>query len=839
AAIGKYILTSFVVITCLLGIRVPVAIIDMQDAAGAGVALTVDNVPLGNALPAALISGLGYGITQVFSDAFHMPNDLEYNKTGMIFGSRTWLTSTNARLSISPDLAADMSTYIRQCVFGAKLLASRQIKPDELVHSAELLKLYFDAPSPIYRVITQNGENISCVNAAKALKLALPKAADRELAHLSQFMTKGNKVKFNNTLTAAHEYFMGISTNAGAILTQNILINATRDAAADAFAFAGADAELMNYTNSGSMHKMHIAEANSFWLASYRLPYYMSVMWMLTICIFPLVILISLFPVTKNVYTFYLQSQAYLWTWPPLFIIIHFFVSLAASSTISIFGVKTGGLTFSNVDALASLHSNFAYTAGALAASVPFLAYYITKGLPSVLSNTAQHFGAMAQSLSTSEAQAIAPGNISMASYKGWNMNYDNTNANKSDTNHLHAEGRATVQTDNGAMLSEMSNGTRIGNVAPAISQAAVGVHGSDRVVDALHDSANTSFANAAQLRTAADTHIQAGLTEMSNFTNTDSNDYRSGEGLSNSTHDTYTADLRKMQDAVSHYNKHHDISGHVGVEGVASYRMSTDKALIGKGFQWVTGTSADVSVSAKAGASTNHSVQWFNNSSEGKAFNEAFSHMVSTAKNNHLDATDTNNLNKSEQIAANITKGQSLLEQSTSEYSRGVQLQHAASHASEHADNIDSNLNQAYHDWAVARHGGDAEDVMLKTATQSIATQNRWVNEFLETGVGKSAIATEVGSALKHTNQDVRRDYDAGAEKIKTANVSERYKEYGNDVQTKASHSGLSAMPSAQLANAKTLQQESRKTEVIGQSADISQKIVKQVNKNNINNKE
>ncbi|WP_181879472.1 conjugal transfer protein TraG N-terminal domain-containing protein, partial [Legionella donaldsonii] len=107
-----------------------------------------------------------------------------------------------------------------------------------------------------------------------------------------------------------------------------ILINATRDAASDAFAFNGADAQLMNYTNTASLHKMHLAETNSFWLASYRLPYYMTVMWMLTICIFPLVFLVALLPTLQNVFTVYLQSQVFLWSWPPMFIIIHFFCLL-------------------------------------------------------------------------------------------------------------------------------------------------------------------------------------------------------------------------------------------------------------------------------------------------------------------------------------------------------------------------------------------------------------------------------------------------------------------------------------------------------------------------------
>lgn len=816
-SLARFVVVSFFVLYCLIGIRVNVAIIDMQTAESAGESLTVDNVPLGNALPAALISGIGYGITKVFSDVFHMTNDLDYNKTGMIFGARTLLASSSAELSMSPELARDLSSYIRQCVFSAKLLGSQQISPNDLKHSPDLINLYFNQPSPVYYVILHNGLSVSCIDAASILKPRLNEATELELEHLSGLMAGGNKDKFKSSLAAAHTYYMNVSKNAANILTQNVLINATRSAAADAYAFAGADAELMNFTNTTSLQKMHVAEANSFWLASFRLPYYMTVMWMLTICIFPLIVLIAMFPTMNNVYVFYLQSQAYLWSWPPMFIIIHFFVSMAAATTINIFGVKTGGITFSTIDPIANLHSNFAYTAGALAASVPFLAYYITKGLSSVLSTASQHFGGMAQQLSVSEAQGATQGNVNMASYSGWNMNYENTNANKFDTNFNHAEGRATVQTGNGALLSETANGARIGNVVPAISSAAVGVHASDRVVDSLHKSANESFSNASNLRTAGDNHLQAGLSDLANFSASDSNDYRSGEGQSLTTTDSYSNDLRKMQDAIHQYNKHHDVSGQVSAEAAVAYRLNSDKAIWGKGVSWVTGTSVDASVSGRVGASSTHSLQSFNNTSEGKAFNEAFSHMVSTAKNNHLDASDTHNLSKSSQIAANFSQGQSLIEQSASEYTHGQQMQQAASHAREHAQSIDDNLNQAYHDWVVRRYGAHGEQVMLQTDSGSIATQNRWVGEFLQSEPGRGAVTSEVNSLMSRSNDHFRKDYESGAQSIhQSHNIKQNHNNNSKAVDNTVRKSGLKNMTREHMAEAKFLQADNRIGHVI-----------------------
>ncbi|HHF0526723.1 TPA: conjugal transfer protein TraG N-terminal domain-containing protein [Legionella anisa] len=825
----RFFLTTFLVSSCLIGIRVPVAIIDMQWADGAGEALRVDSVPLGVALPGAIISGMGYGITTLFSDVFKIPGDLDYNRTGMIFGARTWLAATNTRLSMSPDLATDMSAYIRQCVFGAKLLASHQLSPEELVNSANLIKTYFDNPSPVYRVILHNGSNLSCIDAASNLKARLPVAAKRELARLGHLMMPEDKLKtseekIDDNLQAAHDYFMKISTNSAAILTQNILINATRDAASDAFAFSGADAALMNYTNTTSTQKMHVAEANSFWLASFRLPYYMTVMWMLTLCIFPLVVLIAYLPIKANVYMLYLQSQVFLWSWPPMFIIIHFFVSLASSTTISLFGQKTGGVTFSNIDSLVSLHSNFAYTAGALAASVPFLAYYITKGLGPILSNAAQHFGGMAQSLSVGEAQSAAQGNVSMASYSGWNMNYDNTNAHKFDTNRHHAEGRSTLQMANGALLSQNADGSRVGNSQPAISSAAVSVHASDRVVDSLHQSANKSFSNASQMRTAADSHIQAGLSQLKNFTESDANDIRSGKGVSNTSTDSISQDLRTMKDAVRHFNNHHDGSFQVSAEAAITERLSSNKQFIGKAIEFGTGASIEASLTGRAQATQHNSLQRFYNSSQGQAFNEAFNHMVSTAQNSHLDATDTRNLSQSEQIAANFASGQSLLDSASSEYSHGQQLQKAATHARENAQSIDSNLNQVYHDWVVERYGAHGEQVMLQADSVSIATQNKWASEFLNSSAGHSAVSGQVKSALATTGDQLHADYKNEAAHIKQSNdLHGQYQKEANAVDSKASGTGLQSMSAEHVKAAQDMQEKHRLSSVTGDAATIA----------------
>ena len=368
-------------------------------------------------------------------------------------------------------------------------------------------------------------------------------------------------------------------------------------------------------------------------------------------------------------------------------------------------------------------------------------------------------------------------------------MNYDNTNAHKFDTNAYHAEGRSTLQMSNGAILSQNADGSHVGNVQPAISNAAVGVHGSDRVVDALHQSANESFSHASQLRTSADSHLQAGLSEMKNFTINDANDYRSGEGVSNTTTASIGQDLRLMKDAVEQHNRHADFSQQITLEAAVSGKLSTNRSLLGKTVEWVSGASGEASLGVRGSATGHHSAQKFLNTSEGKSFSDAYHHMLSTAKNSHLDASDTHQLSAAEQIAANFSSGESLIKQASAEYAHGQQLQLAASHAREEASTIDDNLNQAYHDWVVERHGAHGEAVMLQTDNASISTQHQWANEFLSSSQGQNAIGSQVKHALSASHSDLNKAYKVDAAAITTSKeMRSQFKHDTHAVDSKAS---------------------------------------------------
>lgn len=813
-SLTRFVLTTFLVTYCVLGIRVPVAIIDMQTAEGAGEALTVDHVPLGVALPAALISGMGYGITSGFSDVFHMPDSLEYNKTGMIFGARTWLAATQTRLTMSPDLAADMSAYIRQCVFTAKLLASHQISPQELVNSGSLIKTYFENPSPIYRVILQNGTNLSCGEAASNLKTRLPLAARLELERLNHLVTTGSSSKtdtatFSDRLQAAHTYYMNITTDAAETLTQNILINATRDAAADAFAFSGADAALMNYTNTNSTQKMHIAEANSFWLAGFRLPYYMSVMWMLTLCIFPLVVLISFFPTMSNVYFLYLQSQVYLWSWPPMFIIFHWFVSMASSTTITLFGEKTGGVTFSNIDSLATLHSNFAYTAGALATSVPVLAYYITKGLGSILSTSSQHFGGMAQSLSVSEAQSAAQGNISMASYSGWNMNYENTSANnlsanKHDSNWTNMHGMHTEQMGSGVLKTTTGSGDAVFDVNPGMSRGPI--HISD--AKAISGSLNQAFEESKQAAANESQHYQ---TSLSNFAHSamqlskmQGHDLRLGEGVSESESGQYNQALSTMTHIASDVAKREGITQEDALARMTSAGLnahagvSSEKSILGSIGKHVFGASGGVDGHAKIERSSTSSDRFHEgtdssvSAKEAQDFNQALNYVSHFAQTHHFDNSHSEGASLSNQMGADLRDAQTASHNYDASMSKASRISTARSYVESNSEQITTDLNQAFPKFVASRIGESGRDDLYSHPGDMASLQKLQTlgTEFISNQ--RDGLIARYGNAGKSVMVDSVYQHASTPLRTKEGAMSAEYHKNSNELQAQGTAAGV-----------------------------------------------
>lgn len=731
----RFIFVSFTLLFILIGIKFPVAIIDMQQPY---VSHEVDDIPLGVALPSAFVSQIGRAIAQSFEDVFHMPDDLSYNESGMLFGSRIALATRSANFGIDPNLSQDLSNYMRQCIFISKIQVTQKLTVNELVNSPDLTNELFEDASPVYRVILHDLGNVSCIDAAAHLKTELNAAAESEAQRYANKFTDGDKGKFEASLGNAQNYFLGVSQTGTALLKQNMLINMVNNAVQDAMAFSGNTAAMMNYSNTVAMNHLRMTEANNFAMAGYRLPMLNACLWILMMCLFPIVILLAFFPLFEKSYMFFIGTMIWLWSWQPMFSILNFFVSYYASIQTNIFGEQSGGITMSNADPIAMVHSDMAFTAGSLAFAIPFIAKGLTSGMATAFSQASQLLGSITQSSSNVGVSGLEHGNMSVGQFSAYNQNYDNFNAHKHDTNSTNMHGLKTEQLANGSTLTTTPDGHQIVSSAGSMSHLAVSLQGSQAVSNSFTQSAQTAHNRGDTYRHSADESYQSAIREANNFSQSDANDFRAGGGKS--VTDTYgiTQDLRHMQDAVHDWNRSHDGTKQIDFKQAVSANASVGMKFLGNG----GGIGASVSSNHSHAQSEN--LKEFFSSKQGQSFSESYNHALNSASNIHMDGSRSHQLSHAEQFAVDMNKAHNYSEQAAHEYSESQNYAKAASLAVSDSQNINTNMTNDFVTWAQANKGEEANSVLSATEGEHLTTQQQWSREYMASEQGQSALASE-----------------------------------------------------------------------------------------------
>ena len=130
---AKWMLLFVTVWGAMIVPKATVRVVDRLDPALAPA--VVANVPVGLALFASLTSQVGDGLTRLTEQAFTLPDDLAYQRHGLIFGAR--LAAATTRLEITDTVfARNVRNYVRQCVFYALLLG--HISADDLSESTDI-----------------------------------------------------------------------------------------------------------------------------------------------------------------------------------------------------------------------------------------------------------------------------------------------------------------------------------------------------------------------------------------------------------------------------------------------------------------------------------------------------------------------------------------------------------------------------------------------------------------------------------------------------------------------------------------------------------------------------
>ena len=256
---AKWMLLFVTVWGALIVPKTTVRVVDRLDPALAPA--VVANVPIGLALFASLTSQVGDGLTRLTEQAFTLPDDLAYQRHGLIFGAR--LAAATTRLEITDAVfARNVRNYARQCVFYALLLG--HISADDLRESTDIWGLVTAggtpsagaSPARMFEFATRQAavgtgatpiarEIVTCQVGAGRLNAQWNAEIARAGTVFGRRIFPGSRTEalaraeLLAALPAAHDFLIGASRSAGEIMRQQMVLNAVHDAGEQWAAEAG------------------------------------------------------------------------------------------------------------------------------------------------------------------------------------------------------------------------------------------------------------------------------------------------------------------------------------------------------------------------------------------------------------------------------------------------------------------------------------------------------------------------------------------------------------------------------------------------------------------------
>ncbi|MBF4180371.1 conjugal transfer mating-pair stabilization protein TraG [Lelliottia nimipressuralis] len=825
----KWAVFYVIVVTVLVGIKKDVQVIDLSEPSAI---YQIDNVPAGIAVPASLLTRVGAGMAQVYDTIFARPDSLTYSKTGMMFGAALAVGSTNFMFT-EPEAQRIFTDYVKNCVV-ADIQLNRKYTMGDLMRATDPYALIFSNPSPLRGLYDTDRNFMTCEAAAAWLK---NNSGDLNGRDTGSFMKQasswlhgftnqvfgannGGTAIFTEMLSDSYNWFHNTSSSSTEIIRRNVVMNGVRHGLNSYAVDSGNTAGMLNISSEMSLAKMRMSQSTSASIATHTLPIMHTVLLGMTIALFPvLVVLMVVSALSWQVLKGYIYTIAYLQMWPILFAILNHAMNFYLKD-------RLGGspVVLSTMDQVQNTYSDIGTTAGWLAISIPFIAWGMVKGLGQVMSQAGNYMGQTLQGAATQSSSQAVDG-----TYAFNNMQTDNVQGSKWDTNYSRREGHVSEQLDNGAVLTRTRDGGTVMNTSEGMSKLAVHIGGAESTIAGWNASAREQYAQSAQHQAGYQKGKEASWSQLQQFVSqhghTDSvvSSGDSGQtanmtrGASNmlSIVDRY-AEANNLSKSAA-YNELMDKSSRGSVNAGAKASFGSPKLL-----KSVTGLSGEVHAGTElTGATqsshgTNQSNSQRNDNSHDKNaqmvedFRQSRDIVESSAAKLSASHNDTGINNLSEQLGAALSETSKEFESWQNSETRAREYSEMATYANDHRAQFDQNYDQMFAEYVSQKVPGRAQSVLSDTGSPDVAVEReQLVHEFMQERVlpqleqqyhsNKASIGQNMPGVSSGNNPSVQETFDNNSrvigEKGEAANIrqdsQERVNNQLNDVEKKISESG------------------------------------------------
>ncbi|MBY6059680.1 conjugal transfer protein TraG N-terminal domain-containing protein [Leisingera daeponensis] len=590
-----YFIGVMLVVTVGLGPRARVIIID--STVPLGIYGTVDNVPWSVAWVGSLTSRASASLTDVMETLLAAPDNLTYQKSGMLFGS-TILSQAARWRSVTPVVQETLVNFMENCMVDGSNIGIVDV--GELGQAGNLVA-YIGANVPqslaYYDPVLE--ETTTCADGWPQIMTRLnnevqnvlyQKAAAADQSHFSADPAL-SAADMRRTLNQFQTFIGMTSAGAQATIRQTMLVNSLDGAVQRLIASSG---------NNAAMTAYQAARTEAQTSASYSAVGISALKWVpllkivfesLYYAAFPLAMIMMMTPLVWNVMKGYFGGFLWLAAWDPLSAILHSIVMKASSGYYreAMGSYSTGALdyslTFANYLGVRAVEQDVGTVAGYLMMSVPFVSTVILFGA-SRMAGLATSMLNVGQGAAIESGREAATGNISLS-----NASMNNFAANKWNTSSVHDAGAATVRMENGAMRTVNADGSSTFATGTAQSTGGMSARVGQTIREEVSDRKEAAIRNATSLRDEWSTALNQTAANYANFGRSLSSGTSTASDSSTSQSHRWTEEAREAHTAVENFAKDH------GITLDAAYKVALSAGIKG-GFAGaegsITGTGLD-----------------------------------------------------------------------------------------------------------------------------------------------------------------------------------------------------------------------------------------------------
>lgn len=447
----------------------------------------IDKVPYGLALFASQISTFGKAITDIVEQSFSTPDDMKYQKTGMMFGSDILEKAKTFRITNS-NFKENMRNFVGQCI-KYDIMLNHKYSFDDLRNTDDIWSLVTRNPSKNRGLfwIPINGEGrseyVTCEGAVAKFNKIWQKELDRSFSVLGrQFFTgrfvgysgsrapqlqmspeveQALKLEIKSNITSIYSYLGEMAGSAEETLKQALMINAIEDGASENSKLAG---NALTYAEIRALQQQNNTFDTIGRLATKLLPIMKAVIEALAYACFIFIIPLCMIPSGYKFLINWIGILIWLQVWAPMYAILNYIMNIAArASTLSAIGTA-GGVTIGNYVGVSEANTEMKLLAGYLSMSIPFICIAIVKGVGNFVHLASQMTGTSMQAASMAAGE-VSSGNFSYGNVSIGNQSYGNVSQLQRNFSSLLSAGGHTLDTG-GMQIKNDANGFAVVNRA-------------------------------------------------------------------------------------------------------------------------------------------------------------------------------------------------------------------------------------------------------------------------------------------------------------------------------------------------------------------------------------